>query len=54
MNKFYGVLFILGIALPYRQFILWIADNGFAGNALIAEILNSRISAHNATLSTNR
>ena len=45
MKKFYGFLCILGIVLPYWQFLSWISENGLAINAFIAEIVNSRISA---------
>ena len=45
MKKFYALLCVLGLVLPYWQFFLWIADNGFEINALISEIIDSRISA---------
>jgi putative effector of murein hydrolase len=45
MKKFYGILCVLGIVLPYWQFLSWIAENGLAIDALIAEAVSSRISA---------
>ena len=45
MKKFYGFLCVLGIVLPYWQFISWVSENGFAINSLIAEIANSPMSA---------
>ena len=45
MKKFYLILCILGILLPYWQFLSWIAENGPAFDALIREAIGSRISA---------
>ena len=45
MKKFYMVLCLVGIVLPYWQFISWIAENEFAITALMAEAVGSRISA---------
>ena len=45
MKKFYALLCVLGFVLPYWQFLLWIAENGLEINALISEIIDSRISA---------
>lgn len=45
MKKFYGALCVLGIVLPYWQFVTWIAENGLAVETLVAEAFSSRISA---------
>jgi len=45
MKKFYGILCILGIVLPYWQFISWIAENGITMNAFLSEAISSRVSA---------
>ena len=45
MKKFYLILCLAGIVLPFWQFLTWIAENGFAVNAMIAEAMGSRISA---------
>ncbi len=45
MKKFYGVLCILGIVLPYWQLLSWVAENGLALSQLIGEATSSRIGA---------
>ena len=45
MKKFYLILCIAGIILPYWQFLSWIAENGLAIGALIQEAIGTRISA---------
>ena len=45
MKKFYLILCILGIVLPYWQFLSWMAENRLAFDALIQEAIGSRISA---------
>lgn len=45
MKKFYLILCILGIMLPYWQFLTWIAENAPAFDGLIREAFGSRISA---------
>jgi hypothetical protein len=44
MKKFYAVLCMLGIVLPYGPFLSWVYENGLAMNVLITEIIDSRIS----------
>ncbi|PYE47899.1 DUF2834 domain-containing protein [Paenibacillus barcinonensis] len=45
MKYFYGVLSILGIGLPYMEFIPWISDNGFNLTLLLNEASQNGISA---------
>ncbi|PZT53280.1 DUF2834 domain-containing protein [Paenibacillus silvae] len=45
MKYFYGVLSILGVALPYMEFIPWIGENGFNLTLLWNEASQNRISA---------
>ena len=42
---FYGILCVLGIILPYWQFISWLLDNGLDLIALFDEAVQTRISA---------
>ena len=44
MKMFYGVLTILGLVLPYTQFISWLNINGLDLILLFQEILQSKIS----------
>ena len=41
----YLLLALLGIVLPYSQFIPWISENGFNLSILIQQIAESRIAA---------
>ena len=45
LKKIYIVCCVLGLLLPYSQFIPWVADNGLSPLLLIGEIAESRISA---------
>ena len=45
MKKFYGILCVLGIVLPYWQFLSWVSENGLAISQLVGEAANSRIGA---------
>lgn len=45
MKYFYGILSLLGIILPYSQFIPWIHLNGFNITQLFIEASQSRIGA---------
>lgn len=44
MKYFFGVLTILGIALPHMSFIPWIGENGFNLTMLLGEARQNRIS----------
>ncbi len=44
MKKFYMILMILGLILPYTQFIDWIGDNGINLLLVSEEIINSKLS----------
>ncbi|MEF3303150.1 DUF2834 domain-containing protein [Paenibacillus sp. GYB003] len=43
MKYFYGVLAVLGVALPYSQFLPWIIANGLDSSRFIEEIAQTRI-----------
>ncbi|MCM3172908.1 MULTISPECIES: DUF2834 domain-containing protein [unclassified Paenibacillus] len=45
MKYFYGVLTLLGITLPYMEFIPWISEHGFNMTILLNEATQNRISA---------
>lgn len=45
MKYFYGVLSILGLVLPYSQFIPWITHNGLDVPLLWEAITSTRIGA---------
>ena len=45
MKTIYGVLCILGLILPYSQFIPWLLDNGLDLSLLIQQALSLRIGA---------
>ncbi|WP_338593944.1 DUF2834 domain-containing protein [Paenibacillus sp. Y5S-9] len=45
MKYFYGLLSILGIIIPYMEFIPWISENGFNLKTLLYEATMNRISA---------
>lgn len=45
MKYVYGLLSLIGIALPYSQFIPWVRQNGFNFSLLIEEIMKTRISS---------
>lgn len=45
MKYFYGVLSILGIVLPYSQFIPWLYENGLNIPLFLQEAGHSRIGA---------
>ncbi len=45
MKYFYGVLTLLGIILPYMEFIPWISEHGFNMTLLLNEATQNRISA---------
>lgn len=44
MKNFYLVLMLLGLVLPYAQFIGWIGDNGVNLVLIAEEIINSKLS----------
>ncbi|MCQ6557279.1 DUF2834 domain-containing protein [Paenibacillus mendelii] len=43
MKYFYGILVVLGVVLPYSQFLPWIIQNGLDPSQLIGEITQTRI-----------
>ncbi|MGO4791360.1 DUF2834 domain-containing protein [Paenibacillus sp. 2KB_20] len=43
MKFFYGILSLLGMILPYSQFIPWIYENGFSITQLLHEASQSHI-----------
>ena len=45
MKILYGILCLLGIALPYWQFIPWLIENGIDIPALVGEAASLKISA---------
>lgn len=45
IQLFYGILCVLGIILPYWQFIPWLLNNGLDLMALSNEAVETRISA---------
>ena len=45
MKYFYGIFSILGILLPFSQFVPWILANGFEIPLLIAEASSNAISS---------
>ena len=45
LKKIYIVCCVLGVLLPYSQFLPWVVDHGFSPVLLVNEILESRISA---------
>ncbi|WP_275446369.1 DUF2834 domain-containing protein [Paenibacillus sp. ACRSA] len=45
MKYYYGVLIILGLVIPYMEFIPWIGENGFNLTRLWNEATQNRISA---------
>lgn len=45
MKYFYGVLSILGLVLPYSQFIPWLVSNGLDVPLLFEAISSTRIGA---------
>lgn len=45
MKYFYGTLSLLGIILPYSQFIPWVYENGFSIIQLFNEASQSHIGA---------
>jgi hypothetical protein len=45
MKYFYGLLCVLGIALPYSFFLSWLLDHGLDLELLIAEASSTRIGA---------
>ncbi|MGO4528549.1 DUF2834 domain-containing protein [Paenibacillus sp. 2TAF8] len=45
MKYFFGLLSILGIIIPYMEFIPWISENGFNLMILLNEATENRISA---------
>src|SRR5215475_481145 len=42
---FYVILCVLGIVLPYSQFVPWLLEHGFNLNLLFNELFANRISA---------
>ena len=44
MIKFYAVMCVLGTLLPYAALGTWVSENGLDVGALLAEIVDSRIS----------
>ncbi len=44
MKYFYGLLTVLGIALPYMEFIPWIGENGFNLAMLLNDARQNQIS----------
>lgn len=45
MKQFYGILSILGIVLPYWQFVPWLRENGLDLVSLFNEATQLRIAA---------
>ena len=45
MKSFYMVCCLIGIVLPYWQFLPWLAEHGFAPIELVIEAASTRISA---------
>lgn len=45
MKYFYVVCCVLGVILPYWQFLPWLLDNGLAPVELLAEATSTRIGA---------
>lgn len=45
MRRFYAVACVLGVVLPYWQFVPWVAEHGLDSMLLIREIAQSRIAA---------
>ena len=45
MNIFYAFLAVLGVVLPFSQFIPWLMENGVDFSLLFQEIADSRIGA---------
>lgn len=45
LKKIYIVCCVLGLLLPYSQFLPWVMDNGLSPLLLLSEIADSRISA---------
>ncbi|OWR30166.1 hypothetical protein CDO73_12130 [Saccharibacillus sp. O23] len=45
MKYFYGVLSILGLVIPYMQFVPWLGENGFNLSLLLSEAAANRISS---------
>ncbi|RKN60384.1 DUF2834 domain-containing protein [Paenibacillus ginsengarvi] len=43
MKYFYGILAVLGVVLPYSQFLPWIIQNGLDMSQLVEEITQTRI-----------
>nr|WP_244725526.1 DUF2834 domain-containing protein [Paenibacillus mangrovi]MCJ8012697.1 DUF2834 domain-containing protein [Paenibacillus mangrovi] len=43
MKYFYGILAVLGVVLPYSQFLPWIIQNGLDSSQLMREITQTRI-----------
>jgi hypothetical protein len=45
MKAFYLICCLLGIAIPYWQFLPWVGENGLALDALFAEAASTRVGA---------
>ncbi|PYI56983.1 DUF2834 domain-containing protein [Paenibacillus flagellatus] len=43
MKWFYGLLAVLGVALPYSQLLPWMMDHGLDSSRLLEEIAQTRI-----------
>lgn len=43
MKYFYGILVVVGVVLPYSQFIPWVIQNGPDLSQLVGEITQTRI-----------
>jgi hypothetical protein len=54
LQALYALLCIVGVVLPYSQFIPWIAENGLDVPLLIHQIADSRIAAFSWPMSSYR
>ena len=43
MRTRYLILCILGLALPYSQFVPWLLEHGFDGRLFVRELFSTRI-----------
>lgn len=43
MKYFYGIMVILGVVMPYSQFLPWIIQNGLDLSQFVGEITQTRI-----------
>ncbi|MCB9151249.1 MAG: DUF2834 domain-containing protein [Caldilineaceae bacterium] len=45
MKYIYGLLAMLGVVLPFSQFVPWLSENGLSLSLMLAEASSSRIGA---------